>query len=55
MFAIAPVMVGDWKQHELWDGTYIIDDLLDWHEMAMVREENKRRHQDYLENMRERS
>lgn len=42
-FCFAPVAVGDWNQHELWDGTYTFDDLLDWHELAQVREENRRR------------
>ena len=36
-------MMGDWNQHEIWDGTYTFDDLLDWHEMVSVKEENKRR------------
>ncbi|WP_423237320.1 DUF6889 family protein [Clostridium puniceum] len=36
-------MSGHWKQHELWDGTYNFDDLLDIHEMLKVTSENKRR------------
>ncbi|MDO5435264.1 MAG: hypothetical protein Q4G19_02735 [Clostridia bacterium] len=24
-----PVVLGCWRQHELWDGTYTLDDLLD--------------------------
>ncbi len=36
-------MTGDWRQHEVFDGTYIIDDLIDWHEMAVVKAENERR------------
>lgn len=24
-----PVVMKIWRQHELWDGTYVIDDLLD--------------------------
>jgi hypothetical protein len=39
-FAFAPVMAGFWKQHELFDGTYTVDDLLDIHEMMLVQEEN---------------
>jgi len=32
-----------WRQHELWDGTYSLEDLLDAHEMLAVRAENERR------------
>jgi len=32
-----------WKQHELWDGTYTLDDLLDITEMIRVMRENERR------------
>lgn len=32
-----------WKQHEVWDGTYTLDDLLDAHEMLAIQHENKRR------------
>lgn len=32
-----------WKQHEVWDGTYNLDDLLDAHEILAVTHENKRR------------
>ena len=38
-------MAGLWRQHEIWDGTYDLDDLLDAHEMLAVQEENKRRAQ----------
>jgi hypothetical protein len=37
------VVAGYWKQHELWDGTYNIDDLLDIHEVMAVKNENERR------------
>lgn len=38
-------MAGDWRQHEVWDGTYNWEDLLDWHEMNQVKIENEwRRH-----------
>jgi hypothetical protein len=47
MFAYAPVAVGDWKQHEVWDGTYTFSDLLDWHEMAQVKRENDIRQREY--------
>jgi hypothetical protein len=36
-------MAGMWKQHEVFDGTYTLDDLLDAHEMLEVRFENERR------------
>ena len=32
-----------WKQYEVDDGTYSLEDLLDAHEMMMVRAENERR------------
>lgn len=40
---MAPVLSGMWKQHETWDGTYTMDDLLDAHEMLMVKAENAKR------------
>ena len=36
-----PVAAGLWKQHELWDGTYTLDDLLDIVELIKVRNENE--------------
>jgi len=36
-------MAGVWKQHELWDGTYTLDDLLDAIEMQQIKAENERR------------
>ena len=41
-----PVMAGFWKQHELWDGTYNIDDLFDIQELILVKNENERRYQE---------
>jgi len=38
-------MLGYWKQCEVWDGTYTIDDLLDIHELIMVKNENEKRMQ----------
>lgn len=32
-----------WKQHQIWDGTYTLDDLLDAHEIMAVKHENERR------------
>ena len=42
-FLFLPVAAGMWKQHELWDGTYILDDLLDITEMIRVIRENEYR------------
>jgi len=43
-FLFLPVAAGMWQQHELWDGTYMIDDLLDAVELIMVR--RAREHQE---------
>jgi hypothetical protein len=37
-----------WRQHEVWDGTYNIDDLLDAHEILTVKTENEKRLHDFL-------
>ena len=42
-FAFLPVVAGMWRQHELWDGTYTLDDLLDAVEVIRVRRENEAR------------
>jgi len=42
-FAFLPVMAGMWRQHELWDGTYTLDDLLDAVEVIRVKRENEYR------------
>lgn len=44
-------MRGDWRQHEVWDGTYTFDDLVEWHDMAIVKDENERRIRDWNEMM----
>ena len=41
--AFLPVAAGLWRQHELWDGTYTLDDLLDAVELLQVMAENQRR------------
>lgn len=46
-------MAGAWQQHQVFDGTYTFDDLLDWHEMQTVKNENEWRIQDYQELQRE--
>ena len=40
-FLFLPVSAGMWKQHELWDGTYTLDDLLDIVELIQVKHENE--------------
>ncbi len=45
-FLFAPVAAGFWKQRELWDGTYTLDDLLDIVELIRVRRENEHRAMD---------
>ena len=45
-FAFLPVSAGMWRQHELWDGTYTLSDLLDMHEILAVEYENRRRAQE---------
>ena len=42
-FLFLPVSAGMWKQHELWDGTYTLDDLLDIAELIRVKHENEYR------------
>ena len=42
-FLAAPVVGGMWRQHEIWDGTYTLGDLLDAHEIMSVKAENQRR------------
>lgn len=49
MFLFRPVVAGHWRQHELWDGTYTVDDLLDIHEAMDAHEENKIRAQRWAE------
>lgn len=39
-FAYAPVLAGMWRQHEVFDGTYDFDDLLDAHEILAVKSIN---------------
>ena len=40
-FLFLPVSEGLWRQHELWDGTYTLDDLLDISEVIRVKRENE--------------
>jgi len=37
------VAEGYWRQHELWDGTYTLDDLLDISELIRIRRSNQKR------------
>ena len=47
-----PVLEGLWRQHETWDGTYVVDDLVEIHALLDVRDENRRREAAYLESVR---
>ena len=47
-FLFLPVSDGMWKQHELWDGTYTLDDLLDVVELIRVQRENEYRAMDNI-------
>lgn len=47
------MIAGRWQQHELWDGTYTLSDLLDVHEIMAVEAENKYRAQVAAERRRE--
>lgn len=49
-WVFAPVMAGDWKQKEVWDGTYTIDDLFDWHEMNTNKLINQNIYQEWTKN-----
>lgn len=51
-FAYAPVAAGMWRQHEVFDGTYDFDDLLDAHELMAVKAENQRRAHEAAERRR---
>jgi len=42
-----PVLAGYWKHHEIWDGTYSFQDLIDITELMEVKNENERRWQEY--------
>ena len=44
-FLFLPVAAGMWRQHELRDGTYTLDDLPDAVELFCVRSENEKRAQ----------
>ena len=53
MFAYAPVLAGAWQQHQVWDGTYTFTDLLNWHDMNDIKNENEKRIRNYFEAQRE--
>ena len=46
---MAPVLAKLWQQHQTWDGTYNLTDLLDIREAMIVENENKRRAQEASE------
>lgn len=41
MILYQPVLKRYWRQHELWDGTYTFEDLIDICEAIMIKEANK--------------
>ena len=49
-FLFLPVSAGLWRQQELWDGTYTLDDLLDIVELIRVRRENEYRARECVKN-----
>lgn len=53
MFLFTPVVEKLWQQHELWDGTYTFDDLLDIHEALWVKNKNMSIAMEYQKEMSE--
>ena len=51
---LRPVVAGLWRQHETWDGTYNIDDLLEINDLLDVMEENRLNEAEYLDGIRKR-
>lgn len=51
---MSPVLAGYWRQHETWDGTYNLTDLLDIREAMLVKAENEMRAREAAEAERER-
>jgi Family of unknown function (DUF6889) len=47
-----PVAAGLWRQRELGDGTYDVDDLMDVLEFLDTQDENRRRHAAWVESLR---
>ena len=45
---------GLWRQHETWDGTYTVDDLIEINLLLDVIEENKLNEAAYLDEIRNR-
>ncbi len=43
-----PVGAGLWKQHELWDGTYTAEDLVDVLEFLEIKDVNEKLYQEYV-------
>jgi len=48
------VAAGLWRQHETWDGTYTVDDLIEINLLLDVIEENKLNEAAYLDEIRNR-
>lgn len=51
-FLFLPVRLKYWKHHELWDGTYTLDDLLDIAEIIAIDQENRYREEEYQESLK---
>ena len=50
MYLYNPVLYGFWRQHELWDGTYTINDLFDINEAIQAKNINEGKVIDYYKN-----
>jgi hypothetical protein len=47
-----PVLEGLWRQHELWDKTYTVDDLVDVNEALDLKAVNERLYEVWCEENR---
>jgi len=47
MITFSPIIAKQWKQHELWDGTYTIDDFFDIVEALNITDMNQKIAEDY--------
>lgn len=54
MYCFSPVLKGYWRQHELWDGTYDLYDLIDIHMAMETQSINEQKVYKYFEEKRNR-
>jgi hypothetical protein len=54
MYCFGPVLKGYWRQHELWDGTYDLYDLIDIHLAMEAQSINEQIVQKHFEDKRNR-